>query len=474
MAIVDAVGVTSGGVLAIVDVTHRSFDPIVAELLPRGRAWDREDLVLQKLVRAEATELSRVDRSGNNLLAELDPRTTFDCITDWELSYGLPECAAPDTLEARRAAVLAKLLAQAGHGQDIGYWTDLLMKLGYYLHWHAKGKLAMTCTDGCMGEITDEAWQFVWQVAVDSGLDDALLECLVAHNAQIETVPIVHYLWTLVDLQIGNALLGVACTGQGYIAAVGAGGLRVYTGVDLDAWSLAAFAPSHINAVCAIGEVLLAVGAATVDALRSLDGGATWTQIAFVGPTLYGISRGDEGGQVAVAVGAGGACWRTTNLGTGWTELAPQTAATLRAITRCTGAMVAVGDSGVIVRGTNNGLTWALVVTSATNAFYGVGAWKLVVVAVGDAGQMWRSVDAGQTWSQLPTVTKSTLRAVAASPSGRWTACGDGGSILQSLDQGLTWTEQVSPTTETLFGACAYLPGGRTVLVGGTATVILE
>ena len=474
MAAVNLYGQAASADQAVLDCTHRRLDFVVSELLPRGRAWDREDPVLQALVSAEATELSRVDHRGRTLIEdELHPLRTFELLPEWEKAYGLPDCGQPTTLEGRRSALAAKLLSQAGHDQSLTYWTHLLSTLQYTLDFLSSGPGPMTCIDECTDVLFDEQWTFVWTVAVAHGYDDALLECAVRRNAWIGTLPVVHYLWTAEASGFAEALYAVACTPQGYVASVGSSGRRIYAGVDLTAWTASSSAASSIYAVCAHGDVLLAVGNAAVEFMRSTDNGASWSQVVTAAPTMYGISRGPLADLVVVAVGSGGAIWRSSSVGAAWTAMTSPTVQNLYAVTRVSGALVAVGQGGTILRSSDNGVTWVPVVTTITATLLGVSAWMNVVVAVGEAGAIARSADGGLTWTLVDQV-KATLRAVTASITGRWAACGDGGLIVYSLDGGVTWTLQDSPTTEALYGACSYTPGGRILFVGNNGTIVLE
>lgn len=455
-------GKSGGGVSGTLDITSRRYEAPLSMLLPNGPAWPRDDATLKTLVRALTRELSRVATRSDKLGRELDPATTFECLEDWEASYGLPDCAQPETLAARRAAIAAKLLAQTGHDQSLGFWTELFETLGYTLDNVIKGFPPMTCNDDCLDQVFDSSWLFLWQFVTNSGADDALLACIVNHNAWIGTYPVIHYPWSAVVLMI-PALYGIACTANGYMAAVGSGGTIIYTDASLS-WNFGA-AAAGLNAICAVGETLVAVGAAVLDAIYSVDGGATWLNATpFVLPVpLLAISRGPEDDEVVVAVGEDGWLTRSVDAGANWTNLVSGTIDSLRGITSCTGAMVAVGNFGAMVRSVDNGATWAVVSAGITESLLAVSAWESTVVAVGN--EVWRSDDSGASWTlvYLPT---GTLRGVTSSPAGRWTACGAGGLIVQSLDDGVTWTEQVSPTTDELFCACAYRPSGRAILAG--------
>lgn len=474
MPIVDVYGDISPQSELILDITSEKFAPLVMDLLPHGHAWDREDPILQELVRAESIELSRVDVRARALERELIPAQTFELLTDWETSYGLPDCAQPDTLEGRRAALAAKLLAQAGHDQSFGWWDNLISGLGYDLHFVELGPGWMTCIDECVDVLTDEA--FAWAVAVDHGANDALLECIVSNNALLISFPSVHYLWTHVGTGT-SSWRGICGNSKGFSVVVGVGGAVKYSDVDLDTWTIAAGVPAQdIRAVCAVDDVFVAVGAPALDAIYSLDGGKNWIASApFAGNLLQGISRGPGVDQVAVAVGVGGQIWRTTNAGQTFTSVASPTAFSLYCVCACEGAMLA-GGPGLLIRSTSNGAApWSFVgVPGFSETIFGIAGRGQICVFVTSAGQIWRSTDAGQTWAQMLSPVTSNLLAVTASSSGRWTACGAGGVILQSLDDGMTWDLQASPTTQDLYGADYQFQSGQAFLAGNNGRLILE
>lgn len=476
MAVFPLYGASSGGVQGLLDVTHRRFEPVAHELLPRGLAWDPEDPLRQDLVAAQCTELSRVDVRADALLRELDPATTFGLIDDWETELGLPECSTPETLEARRAAVLAKLLAQAGHDQSKPWWTDFLAKLGYPPEYFLQGQEVMTCIDDCVDELTDEEWMYVWQLVVQHGVDDALLVCFVNKNALLGSLPVVHFMWT--EFQLGeNPLYCVACTNAGFVAAGGFAGIALYAGADHynpTAWSGAPPQPATLYAMAAIGEVLVACGADPANFLRSVDGGATWSHVAEATVSMFCITAGTAPG-TAIAAGENCITWRTVNSGVSWSlaTIVDADLVDIHGLTRCTGAVIAVAADGRIFRTTNNGTSWAAV-GDAGAELRGVGAWELVVIAVGAGGVIVRSVDGGLTWAPVASPTSATLRGVVGTPAGRWTACGLGGVILWSLDDGVTWTLQPSPTTEDLFAVTRHVPTDRALIVGDNITIIVE
>jgi uncharacterized protein YmfQ (DUF2313 family) len=101
-------------------------------LLPRGAAWPREPgTVLTQVLDGLAQELARVDLRVENLLDEINPRTTYELLSDWERVLGLPDPCVPagQTTAERRSAVAAKIAATGG--QSRAYFIALAAALGY-------------------------------------------------------------------------------------------------------------------------------------------------------------------------------------------------------------------------------------------------------------------------------------------------------------------------------------------------------
>lgn len=476
MPIFDIYGDVSPAAELILDITNEKFGPLVMDLLPHGHAWDREDPVLQELVLAESLELSRVDVRARGLERELDPSQTFELLTDWEASYGLPECSQPTTLEGRRAALTAKLLSQAGHDHSFTWWASLFAALDYDLHFVDLGPGIMTCIDDCIDVVNDEA--FLHALAVNHGPDDELLECFVNHNALLISFPLVHYLWEQQLVPGFVSLRGIAGDIKGRVCTVGLGGNVFWGSPDLSVWAAATVPAFDVRAVCAVDDIFVAVGHSSLDAIYSDDGGKTWQSSAiFAANQLNGIARGYLDDHVAVAVGLGGTIWRTANAGLTFANVASPTALQLLCVCSCAGAMIAAGLSGIVIRNTNNGLApWSIVpiagLVANVNGIAGVGS---IAVLVTTGGRIYRSKDAGATWAQMVSPVATDLLCVTASTSGRWTAGGAGGVILQSLDDGITWAVQLSQgSTADLRGAGYHSPDGAAVFCGDLSALITE
>ncbi|EGV05693.1 hypothetical protein HMPREF9952_0758 [Haemophilus pittmaniae HK 85] len=79
------------------------------KLLPVGLAWNRApDGNLGKILAIRAEQLSRVNDTAHQLVKERMLSNAFILLEDWEAFYGLPECTEINTIEARRAALIAK------------------------------------------------------------------------------------------------------------------------------------------------------------------------------------------------------------------------------------------------------------------------------------------------------------------------------------------------------------------------------
>lgn len=108
----------------------------IQRYLPRGYAWDAKvdpATNLYKLLQAVADEAARVDCRGCDLLDEVDPRTTFELLEDWERVLGLPDHCTEQgtTLQERRNAVLWKLNLLGGQSKQ--FFIDLMAYFGFQI-----------------------------------------------------------------------------------------------------------------------------------------------------------------------------------------------------------------------------------------------------------------------------------------------------------------------------------------------------
>jgi uncharacterized protein YmfQ (DUF2313 family) len=133
-------------------------------LLPKGKAWATElASKLSDFLLGLGDELARVDFRAVQLLDEMDPRTTEECLEDWERNFGLPDnCGTPpDTVQARRNAILAKMNSTGG--QTPQYFINRAAELGFtititeFRPFRADAGLAN-------GPCYSETWAYWWQV----------------------------------------------------------------------------------------------------------------------------------------------------------------------------------------------------------------------------------------------------------------------------------------------------------------------
>jgi len=131
-------------------------------LMPRGIAWAiTQTSKLSGLLLAWSDEFARVDLRCEDLVNEVDPRTTIELLSDWERVAGLPDpCVTIDQTTAQRQAALESKLTMAG-GQSRAYFIDIAETMGYpgaTIDEYAP----MTCNDNCDDSLYSENDIFVW------------------------------------------------------------------------------------------------------------------------------------------------------------------------------------------------------------------------------------------------------------------------------------------------------------------------
>ncbi len=101
-------------------------------LLPRGRAWPRDnDSTQWEVLQGLAPTYQRLAARDVNLLTDSFPLTTVELLPEWEASLGLPDpCAGPSpTIQQRRAQVVARFAGNGG--QAAAYFIEYAANLGY-------------------------------------------------------------------------------------------------------------------------------------------------------------------------------------------------------------------------------------------------------------------------------------------------------------------------------------------------------
>lgn len=109
------------------------YKGLIRKLFPEGWAWRPNDgSTLGALVDSIAVEPARVEERAFKFLDEMDPRTTFEMLDNWERLLGIPDECTPEGdpgLSERRQRVLQKLTT--GGGQSIEFFKLIAQQLGY-------------------------------------------------------------------------------------------------------------------------------------------------------------------------------------------------------------------------------------------------------------------------------------------------------------------------------------------------------
>lgn len=91
------------------NLTQVDYLDAALKLLPVGLAWNRSpDSNIGKILSIRAEQLVQVNATAHQLVKERLFSNAFILLDDWEAFYGLPECTEINTIEARRAALIAK------------------------------------------------------------------------------------------------------------------------------------------------------------------------------------------------------------------------------------------------------------------------------------------------------------------------------------------------------------------------------
>lgn len=474
---------------AWLDVVDERCVSALQALLPPGVAWPRDaDAELTALIRALSYEYSRVKRRGRTLLEELDPRTTFELLEDWERVYGLPDCTSPTTLAGRRSALHGKML---GHGDPtLAYFVGIVESLGYHDPEVVEydGDDMFTAVSPCTDPLYTETWRFVWDVFTTSLGDetDAALVCTIEGLAPLHTLPRFFIsAWSLSPTTTVAQAFGLAQrSGLWVLVGIDSGG-GAYIGTSINDgldWTERVCPKNFPLYSVAYGNGLwVAVGSADGgDALivTSTDG-VTWTeQVNPKNLSLYSVAYGN-GLWVAVGDNDGADAYVVTSTdGVTWTERANPKNVILRGVAHN-------GDALWVAVGNDDGAD-AYVVTSPDGAVWTERANPLNVrfVAVAYGGGVWTAVgwqdgtDAyvatspnGLAWTERANPKNINLQAVAYD-DGLWVAVGfvdvidaDDAYLLRSTDDGVTWTEEANPEYKPL--NCVAVVSGLWMAGGG-------
>lgn len=182
----------------------------LAALLPSGAAWDVESpSVLIKFLDAWSQEFGRAQAHIDSLVDEVDPRSTFGLLPDYERIFDLPTTCMygiAQTLQQRHNALVSQMTSAGG--QSRAYFIALAAAAGFAITIteFTPFNVGMTIDNSIFGE----DWRFAWQInappvtatsfLMTSGVDEALatwgntlLECVINRFKPAHTIVIFSY-----------------------------------------------------------------------------------------------------------------------------------------------------------------------------------------------------------------------------------------------------------------------------------------
>lgn len=110
------------------------YKDLLINLLPKGKLWrPKEQPIFAKVLESAAQELCRVDDRRQQMLLEVDPRTTFESLDTWENVLSLPDECTPDGLDLnQRRNQLVQKLTNIG-GLSAAFYEFLGLQLGFVI-----------------------------------------------------------------------------------------------------------------------------------------------------------------------------------------------------------------------------------------------------------------------------------------------------------------------------------------------------
>jgi len=216
----------------------------------------------------------------------------------------------------------------------------------------------------------------------------------------------------------------------------------------------------------------LAVGHDSV-ILATQDRGETWTQ-AFAAPAeqrplLDVIFLTHDH---AIAVGAYGAYYESTDGGKGWNarKVLPDDKHLNAILELGDGHLLLLGEAGTVLVSADNGKAWTPVASPYKGSFFGgLVANDGSVVAFGMRGNIFRSADKGRTWQKVDNPSTAALVGGDKLPDGALVIAGSAGTALVSRDNGQSFQPVATGITRS-FGK-AILGAPNTVLLLGEVGV---
>lgn len=169
-------------VLGYYDSVNDDYTDVLRKLLPPGPAWVFEPgSDGYALLQALGYHFCRVAERAQDLLREIDPRTCYELLDDYEEAYDLPgdNPTPPTTIADRRAALHAKMLGTGDPSPAT--FESMADGLGYDAVVIRMPWAPFTCESECNWSLYVEGagWPWVWLMLTATGSVDVTLRWLV-------------------------------------------------------------------------------------------------------------------------------------------------------------------------------------------------------------------------------------------------------------------------------------------------------
>jgi len=142
---------------------HKS---LFISLFPKGKAWKfKENSNFSKLLSAFAVEYARLDSRVDDLIEEVDPRTTNELISAWESLTGFPDTcisSTGETLSERRDSVVRRLTQTGSLSKE--FFISMAKDLGYEIVIKESHPFRMGINSNMGTPLRDPGFQYVWDV----------------------------------------------------------------------------------------------------------------------------------------------------------------------------------------------------------------------------------------------------------------------------------------------------------------------
>ena len=285
--------------------------------------------------------------------------------------------------------------------------------------------------------------------------------------------------WTSVNVGTANSLNDVYFTDatHGWMAGVNNTIRRTNDGGNT--WVSANPASSSSNYFYRIQFIDDATGWANSGSLffKTTDGGATWTQLPRLDPSVgtsssrfVMLSQND-----GVFVGAGGIIARTTDGAISWQHtggIPKNYTEDIYFVNNTDG--FAIGDGQVLLKTNDGGKNWTSRKITANNYYGGhdvVFKNPAFGWIAGLNNDVFRTMDGGELWTRYTVPGSGQLYSIYFIDTTTGWVVGDGGGIYKSVDEGQTWTKQTSGTTQRL-RSTVFLNANQGWAVGDNGVIV--